>query len=433
MSRRRISSDGLALIKRFEGFHPKAVQLNETAWVIGYGHTRTARAGLKVSRADAEAILREYDLAPIERAVSQSVLSPMSDSEFDALVSFAFSVGLPAFRSSQVLAHMNSGQPLQAADAMHAWRKAHVNGRLIVVDSLVRRRAAEAALMLSGVDIPANAPSQLVHPQFDVTASIEAPREWDEREDPYSREPDLIDHGEDGLFPPPSDDKDLETALLPDEEGKTEPAKAAEIVSKRLVRILERPASEDAQPADQPEETDRAESVDEITKAVSALADTEESINNGDDDDEPAPLILPELDLTDEHSAYDGHEPSSEETDDHRTMFIDDTALDVMPEADADFAEAMLKADEEDRNQKSGRFIRRIYLAGGILGAATSLLGVAGALQVLPSSWMTGLLSSSGSTVLILVGVLVLLICGFYYGKLGQSMDDRPLNQQGFL
>ncbi|MEO1029424.1 MAG: lysozyme, partial [Pseudomonadota bacterium] len=193
MSRRRVSSDGLALIKRYEGFQPRAVQLNENQWVIGYGHTKTARAGLKVSRADAEAILREYDLAPVEQAVTLSVLAPLNDHEFDALVSFAYSVGVPAFRKSQVLAHMNSGQPLQAAMALLAWRKASVNGRLIVVDALVRRRAAEAALMLSGEDLPSNAPSQLIHPQFDVTALPDAEADWETLENPYSDAVEAID------------------------------------------------------------------------------------------------------------------------------------------------------------------------------------------------------------------------------------------------
>ena len=62
----RTSDTGVELIKSFEGFRARASRLPDGKWLIGYGHTETARAGLKVSPFDAELILRYRDLKRIE-------------------------------------------------------------------------------------------------------------------------------------------------------------------------------------------------------------------------------------------------------------------------------------------------------------------------------------------------------------------------------
>ncbi len=59
----RMTREGLALIKRFEGFRGKAYRDPVGIWTIGYGHTSMAgppsvSEGLQVSRAEADAILR---------------------------------------------------------------------------------------------------------------------------------------------------------------------------------------------------------------------------------------------------------------------------------------------------------------------------------------------------------------------------------------
>ena len=165
MTRRmRTSKSGFELIKSFEGFRARAKALPGGRWTIGYGHTQTARQNLRITRADAEAVLREYDLPPVELAVSEAVLAPLNQNEFDALVSFVFNIGESSFLRSKMLAHLNAGQPLAAADAMSNWRKAYVNGRLMVVDALVRRRVMEQALFLKHPSGQPIAPSSLFRP-----------------------------------------------------------------------------------------------------------------------------------------------------------------------------------------------------------------------------------------------------------------------------
>lgn len=135
------------LIKRFEGCVLDAEPLGGGRWIIGYGHTRSARPGAKVSEADAEALLI-YDLGAIAERLSGLVLVDLGGNQFDALFSFAYSIGADAFAGSDVLELINAGQPFAAATALEAWRTGRVGGRRTSLDLLARRRAAEKALFL---------------------------------------------------------------------------------------------------------------------------------------------------------------------------------------------------------------------------------------------------------------------------------------------
>lgn len=122
-----------------------------------------------VPEADAAALAS--DLAPTERAVCDAVTQPLSQSQYDALASFAFSVGADAFAQSQVLRRVNAGQFLAAACAMEGWRKVELDGELVVAGALVRRRAAEKALFLQDVAC-APAPSAWMPAKLDHAAAI---------------------------------------------------------------------------------------------------------------------------------------------------------------------------------------------------------------------------------------------------------------------
>ena len=168
--RHRVSRAAIELIKRFEGYRQTAAQLPDGRWTIGYGHTLTARAGASVNEPDAEALLL-YDLIAVSHGINEAVYAPLGRNQFDALCSFTFNLGLNAFRGSQVLRRLNAGEVLQAAYGMELWRKAEFDGDRIVVDALVRRRAAEKALFLTpddGVWTPS--PSTVLRPILDLDA-----------------------------------------------------------------------------------------------------------------------------------------------------------------------------------------------------------------------------------------------------------------------
>jgi lysozyme len=164
--RHQVSRTAIEMIKRFEGYRRKAARLPDGRWTLGYGHVLTARAGAEVSEEDAEALLL-YDLIDVAHAVNELTLSPLNRNQFDALCSFVFNIGVENYRASVVLRRLNEGQVLDAASAMEAWRRADVQGRRIVVDALVRRRAAEKTLFLTPPDgwIPASTP--LLPPRHD--------------------------------------------------------------------------------------------------------------------------------------------------------------------------------------------------------------------------------------------------------------------------
>ncbi len=173
--RTSVSPAAIELIKRFEGFRRTAAQLDDGRWTIGYGHTRSARAGVTVTECDAEALLG-YDLVDVQAAVNDWTFTPLTQNQFDALVCFVFNIGLEAFRHSTVLRRVNQGALLQAACAMEMWRKADFDGERIVVDALVRRRAAEKALFLTPEDGFVAAPSAVVQPRIDYDVGAALPR-----------------------------------------------------------------------------------------------------------------------------------------------------------------------------------------------------------------------------------------------------------------
>jgi len=173
-SRQKISKAGLELIERFEGLRRTAARLPDGRWTVGYGHTRSARAGAEVSQADAEALLY-FDLLPVVEAVNGLVTVDLAQNQFDALVAFAHNIGLDAFRESDVLKRVNEGRLTEAALALEVWRKADLDDGSAILDALVRRRAAEKALFLS--DGSALSPSGLVRPTPDAALRAALPTE----------------------------------------------------------------------------------------------------------------------------------------------------------------------------------------------------------------------------------------------------------------
>jgi len=140
--RLKVSREGIVLIKSFEGFRPRAVRNETGAWVIGYGHTASAREGATIGEPDAELLL-QYDLIPVVKALNDGVTTPLNQHQFDALASFAISVGVEAFLQSDVFGRLNSGHPGKAADALIDWPEQLDEG------DRLRRRAAERALFVA--------------------------------------------------------------------------------------------------------------------------------------------------------------------------------------------------------------------------------------------------------------------------------------------
>ena len=144
----QVTQDGLALIACFEGFRGEAYRCPAGVWTIGYGHTSAAgppavSAGMKISEAEARRVL-EADVARFAKDVRTCLTRNVTDAQFSALVSFAFNVGIPAFRGSSVLKAVNEGRFGDVPERMKLWVKA--GGK--VLPGLERRRAKEVALFM---------------------------------------------------------------------------------------------------------------------------------------------------------------------------------------------------------------------------------------------------------------------------------------------
>jgi lysozyme len=138
-----INSQGVKLIKSFEGMELEAYQDTVGVWTIGYGHTKTAEPGMVITEAKAEELLRQ-DLEEFEEAVTEAVQVSINSNQFSALVSFCFNLGADSLFQSTLLKLLNQGDFQGAADQFPRWNKA---GRQ-VLEGLTRRRKAERALFL---------------------------------------------------------------------------------------------------------------------------------------------------------------------------------------------------------------------------------------------------------------------------------------------
>lgn len=112
------------IIKTYEGFSPKAVRLTgEDEYTIGYGHYGSdVHAGDTITEAEATELL-ERDLKVFESAVNNAVKVDISQSQFDALVSLAYNIGVGAIAESDTMKYLNQGKVGHAAVDIPSWRR----------------------------------------------------------------------------------------------------------------------------------------------------------------------------------------------------------------------------------------------------------------------------------------------------------------------
>lgn len=142
----KTSPKGIALIKSAEGLRLKAYPDPGTGglpWTIGYGSTSGVTRNMVITEAQAEQMLAA-DLVRFELIVERAVRVPVTQGQFDALVSFTYNVGEGNFTKSTLLRQLNAGDTAGAAEQFSRW--VHAGGK--VLPGLVKRRAAERALFL---------------------------------------------------------------------------------------------------------------------------------------------------------------------------------------------------------------------------------------------------------------------------------------------
>ncbi len=148
-----ISQNGVQMIEGFEGYSATAYPDPGTGgapWTIGYGHTGGVQPGQTITRAQAEAYLKD-DLSWAQDAVRRNVHVPINQNQFDALVSLTYNLGANGYPG--LLAKLNAGDYKGAQQMFGEY--VHAGGHEL--PGLVNRRAKEAALF--GGDAPSGSGS----------------------------------------------------------------------------------------------------------------------------------------------------------------------------------------------------------------------------------------------------------------------------------
>ncbi len=137
----KTSDAGLELIKAFEGCEFKAYQDSVGVWTIGWGRTKDVRKGDTCTQEQADAWLAE-EMPEYEGYINDMVTVPLTQNQYDSLVSWVYNLGPDNLRISTLLAKLNAGDYSGAAAEFPKWNRA--GG--VVLPGLVRRREAERKL-----------------------------------------------------------------------------------------------------------------------------------------------------------------------------------------------------------------------------------------------------------------------------------------------
>ena len=126
-------------ITEFEGFSNTAYRCPAGKWTCGIGHTSGVTATTTCTRKEAEQWLKE-DLAPVEAYVN-TIEQVRTQGQYDALVDFAYNLGLGNLKSSTLLKKIKAGASVEEIQAqLRRW--VYAGGKKL--KGMVKRREWEA-------------------------------------------------------------------------------------------------------------------------------------------------------------------------------------------------------------------------------------------------------------------------------------------------
>jgi lysozyme len=119
----KISDDGLERLEQREGKRNRAYKDTKGVWTIGVGHTGPhVYEGLAWTDQQITDALRD-DVKIAEDCINKYVHVPLTQNQFDALVSFIFNIGITHFITSTLLRDLNAGDYVKAAEDFMMWNK----------------------------------------------------------------------------------------------------------------------------------------------------------------------------------------------------------------------------------------------------------------------------------------------------------------------
>lgn len=135
-------------IEEFEGFSEKPYYCSAGKKTIGIGHVILPGEGLEILSLPEARELLAKDIKKHVDAVAPYINAEVTRNMYVALTSFVFNLGPSSLIKSTLLKLLNKGQYEDASEEFPKW--CHANGK--VVRGLLRRRNAERALFLRGMD-----------------------------------------------------------------------------------------------------------------------------------------------------------------------------------------------------------------------------------------------------------------------------------------
>jgi GH24 family phage-related lysozyme (muramidase) len=92
----------------------------------------------------------DADTDEAERDVHEYVKVKLQPKQRNTLISFRFNIGRSAFKGSTLVRKLNNGDYDSVPSELRKWNKTTINGKKVVSDGLIKRRADEIAMWLSG-------------------------------------------------------------------------------------------------------------------------------------------------------------------------------------------------------------------------------------------------------------------------------------------
>lgn len=131
----KLSENGAKVLILREGLKLKAYKDTKGIWTIGVGHTGPEVVeGLVITKEKAHELFQK-DVAWAEDAVNL-VKAPLTQNQFDALVSFVFNIGAGAWKRSTMLKMLNAGDYAGATKQFDRW---------VIPKEITSRRMSEKA------------------------------------------------------------------------------------------------------------------------------------------------------------------------------------------------------------------------------------------------------------------------------------------------
>lgn len=143
---RKVTKNGIAFVRRWEGFSATTYKDSAGLLTIGVGHLIKPSESFAepITEQEAEDLLTK-DLSKAESAVFRLIKVPLTDNQFDALCSWVFNVGSGAMQRSTLRTKLNRGEYSEASAEFLRWIWS--GGKK--TQGLLRRRTAEMMMFLS--------------------------------------------------------------------------------------------------------------------------------------------------------------------------------------------------------------------------------------------------------------------------------------------